>query len=138
VDTDTRFEPLGRLKERVRVARTARAGTVTAPDGRPIPPASIRLGGPNFTDDADYLRSGAADVQRLVDDTGLNADSRVLDIGCGVGRLATGLAGEFAGLRNYTGVDVDRGRILWCRKNLRAYGDAGYQGVSRRVPAALE
>jgi SAM-dependent methyltransferase len=124
VDTGTRLRQLtpDHLREKMHAARTARAGTVTTQDGTTIPPASIRLGGHNFSDGEDYLSSGKSDVRRLVDSAGLTRDSRVLDIGCGVGRLATGLASEFGGLRNYTGVDVDRGRIMWCRRNLRGQG----------------
>src|SRR4029077_19545452 len=39
-------------------------------------------------------------------------------VGCGVGRLGTGLRAHFGKLANYTGVDVDAGSIAWCRKHL--------------------
>lgn len=46
---------------------------------------------------------------------------RILDIGCGCGRLAYALAADEA-LRElqieYTGMDVDRASIRWCRRNI--------------------
>jgi len=103
-----------RLKE----ARTARAGTVWV-DGHELPPASIRLGGHNFERDRDFLALAVRDAQRLQDTIGVNASSRVLDIGCGVGRLPIGLKAHFGSLSNYTGVDVDAGSIAWCRRHIR-------------------
>ncbi|MHC4966397.1 MAG: class I SAM-dependent methyltransferase, partial [Planctomycetota bacterium] len=51
-------------------------------------------------------------------------DSRILDVGCGCGRFAAtlrdfGLAGKrFTG--HYTGIDVDREMIEWCRAHFPA------------------
>jgi SAM-dependent methyltransferase len=103
---------------RLKAARTARARTVTV-DGHELPPASIRLGGHNFERDRDFLAYAIRDAQRLEDTIGVTASSRVLDIGCGVGRLPIGLKAHFGSLSNYTGVDVDAGSIAWCRKHIR-------------------
>lgn len=46
------------------------------------------------------------------------AASRLLDFGCGVGRLAIGLRSHFGSLNHYTGVDVDPGGIAWCAKHI--------------------
>lgn len=105
------------LEERLRNARTSSAGLVRV-DGQGIPPARIRLGGHNFEDDQDFLAGALADAERLEKELGVRAGSRVLDIGCGVGRLPIGLRAHFGLLSNYTGVDVDHGRIKWCRKHI--------------------
>ncbi len=53
----------------------------------------------------------------------LNRGSRVLDIGCGCGRVAYRLATD-ARLRDleirYTGMDIDRACVEWCRQHVTA------------------
>ena len=46
----------------------------------------------------------------------LNPADNVLDIGCGVGRLALPLTGYLAPDSNYEGFDVDQRAIAWCNK----------------------
>lgn len=60
-------------------------------------------------------------LSRLAEGT-VQAESRLLDIGCGCGRYASVLAGtrlsgavDFRG--TYTGVDVDPEMIAWCRRH---------------------
>ncbi|HET9162485.1 MAG TPA: class I SAM-dependent methyltransferase [Solirubrobacterales bacterium] len=89
-------------------------------EGTKLPPTWIRLGGHNFSDDIDFLASAEQEIDRLEDGAGLRADSRLLDIGCGVGRLAIGLKRRYGTLSNYTGIDVDRARIRWCQKHIDA------------------
>jgi cyclopropane fatty-acyl-phospholipid synthase-like methyltransferase len=48
---------------------------------------------------------------------GLNPDSRVLDIGCGCGRLARYVA-PYLTSGNYTGIDVERSLIDWCNNHI--------------------
>jgi SAM-dependent methyltransferase len=105
------------VDRRLKAARIANAGTVTV-DGQEIPPASIRLGGHNFERDRDFLDCAIRDAQRLEEAIGVTSGSRVLDIGCGVGRLPIGLRAHFGTLTNYTGVDVDAGSIAWCKKHI--------------------
>src|SRR5579884_2831753 len=49
------------------------------------------------------------------------AGTRILDIGCGCGRLASALAGD-AALRTlgvqYTGMDVDAAAVRWCARHI--------------------
>lgn len=101
----------------VRDARIARAGSVTL-DGIELPPPSIRLGGHNFQDDRSFLAAAVRDGQRLQHDLGVTTSSRILDIGCGVGRLPIGLRAQLGALPRYTGVDVDAGVIRWCRRHI--------------------
>jgi SAM-dependent methyltransferase len=102
----------------IRNIRISHARAVHAEDGTLLPPAWLRLGGHNFERDEDYSAGADRDVERLERVAGLTESFRVLDIGCGVGRLATGIERRFGKLENYTGVDVDAGRIGWCRKHL--------------------
>jgi SAM-dependent methyltransferase len=105
------------MRRSLRAARIGSAGAVLL-DGQTIPPASIRLGGHNFADDRDFLDCAKRDARRLQETIGITASSRVLDIGCGVGRLPIGIRAEFGSLQHYTGVDVDAGSIAWCQKHI--------------------
>ena len=62
--------------------------------GQVLPAPHLRSAGPEFKDDAYFLKSARAEATRLVDDLGLTAESRVLEIGCGAGRLPIGLLGS--------------------------------------------
>jgi len=103
--------------DRAREFRIVHARPVVA-EGIKLPPAWIRLGGHNFSNDADFLAGAERDIDRLESEAGLASNTRVLDIGCGVGRLAIGLKRRYGALSNYTGIDVDRARIRWCQRNI--------------------
>ena len=59
-----------------------------------LPPRELRLGGPSFADDDRFLKTAQDETRRLVTSLGLTSGSRVLDVGCGVGRLAIGILSE--------------------------------------------
>jgi SAM-dependent methyltransferase len=103
--------------DRVRANRIANAGSVTLSDYE-LPPAAIRLGGHNFTDDRAFLDKAIRDAARMEETMDVRPGARILDIGCGVGRLPIGWRAHFGSLTNYTGVDVDLGSIRWCRKHI--------------------
>jgi ubiquinone/menaquinone biosynthesis C-methylase UbiE len=50
----------------------------------------------------------------------VSRNSRVLDVGCGAGRLAFGLIGAFGDEISYHGVDVMEEPIQWCRRHISA------------------
>jgi SAM-dependent methyltransferase len=47
----------------------------------------------------------------------INADSRLVDVGCGAGRLALPLS-RYIVKGKYEGFDVSAGAIRWCRRNI--------------------
>ena len=49
---------------------------------------------------------------------GLKPDERVLDAGCGLGRIAIPLAGYLSPTGSYEGFDVAPESIAWCRENI--------------------
>ncbi len=49
---------------------------------------------------------------------GLKSDARVLEIGCGCGRVATALASHLSDKGHYDGFDVAAPLINWCREEL--------------------
>lgn len=68
----------------------------------PVPPESLLLGvGPG-----DYLETGRRTFALLEKLAGLRASVRVLDVGCGLGRIAWTLAGKLEGRGSYTGLDA--------------------------------
>ena len=85
-------------------------------DGTILPPKHLRFCGLEFRDHAYYLDSARSEVARLTQHCGLTDQSRVLDIGCGSGRLAIALREQLPTLHSYLGVDVHRPSIDWCAR----------------------
>lgn len=82
-------------------------------DDLPVPPAE------RWTVIEDFLGSGERDAGRLIEIVGdagleLRAGTRVLDFGCGPGRVLRWLPREVDGW----GVDLDADRIAWCQEAL--------------------
>lgn len=70
-------------------------------------------------DDRDFIRSAIEDAERLRS-VGLRAESRVLDFGCGCGRLAFGLMHiGFEG--SYLGLEVQARHTEWCSQNISSH-----------------
>jgi cyclopropane fatty-acyl-phospholipid synthase-like methyltransferase len=90
----------------------------------PLPPGKYRMGGKHFKNDDAFIRTAVRDVKRLERLAGLTTDSRLLDWGCGAGRLAVGVREHFSERRiaDYHGVDVQPDLISWARENLTAPG----------------
>jgi len=87
-------------------------------DGVRLPAPKLRPCGTDFADNALWVNSGRREAQRLIS-LGLTPDSAVLDLGCGPGRLATGLLFQMPSLRRYEGLDVNPRSIAWCRRNIQ-------------------
>lgn len=85
-------------------------------DGSVIPIADMRFGGRYFKNDADFLQTAEAEAKRLITFCNLTDQSTVLDIGCGTGRLATGLLRTLGNTLQYRGVDVSEAAISWCKR----------------------
>jgi SAM-dependent methyltransferase len=84
--------------------------------GHALPPRGLRPCGVDFANDAYYVRSALEEAKRLKDALGLGPASRLLDVGCGPGRIPIGLLGASIPLGRYDGVDVDKRAIRWCKK----------------------
>jgi SAM-dependent methyltransferase len=83
-----------------------------------LPAKQLRLCGTEFQDDAYYLASAQAEADRLVTHFGLTLGSSILDVGCGVGRLATGILSRIGDIRDYHGIDVSKRAIEWCLRHI--------------------
>lgn len=70
---------------------------------------------------AEFMATGVADiaiVQRLLDEQGLRLHGRVLDFGCGVGRLSNAIA-EQDGVQAVVGVDIASSMVDQARQHNR-------------------
>jgi SAM-dependent methyltransferase len=111
--------PYYRFRER----RLARAAVAKHEDGRPMPPAGLRV----LVSGADarwFSETGQADAAKfrgLAADAGLDPARplAVLDWGCGCGRIARWLAPEVAATGgDFLGCDLNPKLVAWCRANL--------------------
>ncbi len=82
------------------------------------------MGGQHFKNDNAFIKTAIRDVKRLERLAGLTENSRLLDWGCGAGRLAIGVREHYKSGRiaDYHGVDVQPDLISWARDNLTAPG----------------
>lgn len=87
-----------------------------------LPPGRFRMGGEHFKDDDAFIATAVRDVNRLEDYCGLDEGSRLLDWGCGAGRLAVGVRERFGRIADYHGVDIQPELIEWAQGHLAAPG----------------
>lgn len=84
----------------------------------PLPPRRLRMGGAHFKKDPAFVRLAVRDVRTLQRKAGLTADSRLLDWGCGAGRLAVGVKHRLGHVADYHGVDVQPELVAWAQEHL--------------------
>ncbi len=71
----------------------------------------------------DFRASGAAFLKVLESAAGLTPSSRVLDVGCGIGRLAIPMAGFLDQDGGYEGFDIVPEGIEWCQQHISSPHD---------------
>lgn len=79
----------------------------------PVPPPELMTCG-----DGDYRAIGAEFLGHFVRRAGLAPTDRVLDLGCGVGRMAVPLTQYLGEAALYEGTDVDAAAIAWCGRTI--------------------
>jgi SAM-dependent methyltransferase len=80
--------------------------------GRPQPPRRL-----SFVGGGDFEATGREFLGHFTELGGLRPDDRVLDAGCGIGRMALPLTQYLQG-GSYAGFDVGRGMVRWCSRNI--------------------
>lgn len=96
--------------------KNKRKDTVTF-ENLTLPARHLRTGGTQFRDNKYFVYSAQQEVTRLQTHFNLSESSVLLDIGCGFGRLATGLL--ITGVQiSYIGIDVNNNAIAWCQKHI--------------------
>ncbi len=81
------------------------------PDG--VPPRGKIFIGPG-----DYVKLGEKFLGYFRDLAGLKPDHKVLDIGCGIGRMALPLTRYLSDGGSYDGFDIVKSGIDWCKENI--------------------
>lgn len=79
-----------------------------------LPPRGLSFVGPG-----DFRQTGSEFLRYFVELGGLERDARVLDMGCGVGRMAVPLV-DYLDQGSYAGFDVGREMVGWCRRHIAA------------------
>jgi SAM-dependent methyltransferase len=79
-----------------------------------LPPVELRF----MAEDDDRLIRIGKELAGLLSTNGLQPMSRVLDIGCGYGRLALGLLAEGHHTGDYLGFDILPKQIGWCAEHI--------------------
>jgi len=79
-----------------------------------IPPKSLRM----QIGWGDFKQIGEVIRQRLIESAGLKPDDRILDVGCGVGRIAIAISDYLSEGGEYQGFDIMGDAIRWCQKNI--------------------
>jgi SAM-dependent methyltransferase len=90
---------------------------LTGRGGKLVPPRRMQLS----VGEGDFGAIGDEFLSHLVALCGLKPEDRVLDVGCGVGRLARPLAGYLSIDGAYAGFDVNADAIAWCDRRYRHY-----------------
>jgi SAM-dependent methyltransferase len=81
---------------------------------RLTPPRRLR----GFVGDSDFAATGE-ELARLLEEAGLQPGDRVLDIGCGIGRVARALTTRLGPDGGYEGFDVSAEAVAWCARHYR-------------------
>lgn len=71
-----------------------------------------------FVGDGDFEKTGQQFLQHFVELAGLRPDDRVLDVGCGIGRMAIPLTGYLSPRGEYWGFDIVKMGIHWCQRHI--------------------
>jgi SAM-dependent methyltransferase len=83
-----------------------------------LPEKDFRAGGSEFKNDNFFFKSALLDTDRLIKDYNLNSNTRILDIGCGAGRLPIGIIYRIGEIKKYRGIDVIDKFIKWCSRHI--------------------
>jgi SAM-dependent methyltransferase len=67
-----------------------------------------------------FVGVGQGFLRHFVELGGLKPDDKVLDVGCGVGRMAVPLTGFLTAAGGYEGFDIDAREIEWCTRHITA------------------
>lgn len=79
-----------------------------------VPPRYMR----EYIGDGDFPEIGKKFLKYHIDLANLRPNESVLDVGCGIGRMAAGLTGYLNENGTYDGFDIVKRGIVWCRRHI--------------------
>lgn len=104
--------PIRRLRYRGAMLRDRIRPQVV--EGKPVPPPVLRrLSGPHG-----FLDAGKGVVAALERSADLRADDRVLEVGCGPGRVALALLDVLGPDGGYDGIEIVPEAVVWCQRRI--------------------
>jgi SAM-dependent methyltransferase len=80
--------------------------------GELVPPRGL-----SFVGGGDFEQTGREFLAHFIELGGLRPEDDVLDVGCGIGRMAIPLTGYLEG-GSYAGFDVGREMVRWCSRHI--------------------
>lgn len=72
-----------------------------------------------YTGSGDFLETGKRFTEYFGKYAGLTSSSHLLDIGCGIGRMAIPLTNHISNKGRYEGFDAIEKGVQWCRRNIQ-------------------
>lgn len=78
-----------------------------------LPPRSMI-----FVGESDFRATGQEFLRHFIELGGLRPTERVLDVGCGIGRMAVPLTTYLSPPGEYLGFDIVRSGIRWCQRHI--------------------
>jgi SAM-dependent methyltransferase len=107
---------IGRAAQSLRLRAADAADAVLGRRDELTPPRRLA----DYVGDSDFRTTGEEFLGHLRELAGLEAGDRVLDVGCGIGRIARVLVPVLRPPGSYDGFDIVEPGIAWCREH---YGD---------------
>ena len=89
---------------------------------RLVPPRRL-----DFAGHSDFVETGDEFLGHFVELGGLQPHHAVLDVGCGIGRMARPLVGYLDAQGSYDGFDVNREAVGWCRRRYGRHDNFRFQ-----------
>ena len=118
-------EPLlDRARTSLRLRALDARDRLTGRADRLVPPRRL-----DFVGHSDFVDTGNEFLRHFRELAALGRDDRVLDVGCGIGRMARPLAGYLSSEGSYDGFDVNREGIAWCRERYARHPNFRFQAV---------
>jgi SAM-dependent methyltransferase len=116
-------QPLGeRVKDSLRLRALDVKDRLGGRSDRLVPPRRL-----DFVGHSDFVETGDEFLGHFVELGGLQPSHDVLDIGCGIGRMARPLSGYLDAGGSYEGFDVNREGVGWCRRRYARFKNFHFQ-----------
>lgn len=83
-----------------------------------------------FTGKGDFVSAGDELLGNIISTCNLEPGYHVLDIGCGIGRLARPLTGFLDEKGSYEGFDIVKDGVEWCKKHYQNYSNFNFTHIA--------